>query len=99
MVQMAPYRSIANELEKLVKPKIAEGHKLLAHVRRSRELDGIDTEILGRAMDSPPVVIQDIERASRFDITLDDINRLSEAVDVQAFELRLPTGHRRCGQD
>ncbi|WP_332713301.1 helix-turn-helix transcriptional regulator [Pelagibacterium mangrovi] len=74
-----------------MRPRITEGHKLLAHnVRRWRELRGIDTIELASAMDWPLAMIEDIERAARFDITLNDIDQMAEALDVRAFQLLAP---------
>ncbi|ODT80682.1 MAG: hypothetical protein ABS76_14485 [Pelagibacterium sp. SCN 64-44] len=71
--------------------RITEGHKLLAHnVRRWREIRGIETETLARAMDWPMVMIEDIERAERFDITLNDLDQLAEALEVRVFQLFAP---------
>ena len=78
-----------------MRPRITEGHKLLAHnVRRWRELRGIDAEALARAVDWPLVVIEDIESAEQFDITLNDVDQLAEALAVSPFELFVPVGHR-----
>lgn len=74
-----------------MRPRITEGHKLLAHnVRRWREIRGIGTDILARALDWPLAMIEDIERASRFDITLNDLDQLAEALDVRIFQLLAP---------
>lgn len=74
-----------------MRPRITEGHKLLAHnVRRWRELRGIDTDELAGTADWPLVMIEDIERAARFDITLNDIDQLAEALDVRVFQLLAP---------
>jgi len=74
-----------------LRPRITEGHKLLAHnVRRWQELRGIDTAELARAADWPLAMIEDIERAARFDITLNDIDQLAEAFDVRVFQLFAP---------
>ena len=46
-----------------MRPRITEGHKLLAYnVRRWRELRGIDTDMLARAVDWPLAMIEDYER-------------------------------------
>lgn len=74
-----------------MRPRITVGHKLLAHnVRRWRELRGIETEALARAVGWPLAVIEDIERAERFDITLNDIDQLAEALEVRVFQLLAP---------
>ena len=74
-----------------MRPRITEGHKLLAHnVRRWRELRGIDTDALAGAVDWPLVMIEDIERSARFDITLNDLDQLAEALDVRVFQLLAP---------
>ena len=74
-----------------MRPRITEGHKLLAHnIRRWRELRGIDTDALARAVGWPLAIIEDIERAARFDITLNDIDQLAEALDVRVFQLFAP---------
>lgn len=79
-----------------MRPRITEGHKLLAHnVRRWRELRGIDADMLARAVDWPLAVIEDIERAARFDITLNDIDQLAEALDVRVFQLLSSVGISR----
>ena len=77
----------------LVRPRITEGHKLLArNIRRWRELRGISTTTLSKAVDWSLATIEDIERAERFDITLNDIDQLAEALDVQPMELFVPLG-------
>ncbi|WMT87032.1 helix-turn-helix domain-containing protein [Pelagibacterium sp. 26DY04] len=74
-----------------MRPRITEGHKLLAHnVRRWRELRGIDTAELALVVDWPLPMIEDIEQAARFDITLNDIDQLAEALDVRVFQLLAP---------
>lgn len=74
-----------------MRPRITEGHKLLAHnVRRWREIRGIDTDMLARAMGWHLAMIEDIERAEQFDITLNDVDQLAEALVVQPFELFAP---------
>ena len=78
-----------------MRPRITEGHKLLAHnVRRWRELREIDTDALARAVGWPLAMIEDIEAAEQFDITLNDIDQLAEALEVQTFDLFVPSGHR-----
>lgn len=78
-----------------MRPKITEGHKLLAHnVRRWREIRGIDTDMLARAVGWPLAMIEDIESAEQFDITLNDVDQLSEALAVRPFDLFAPAGHR-----
>ena len=67
---------------------------MLAHnVRRWRELRGIDTDMLARAVGWPLAIIEDIERAERFDITLNDIDQLADALDVQPMESFVALGH------
>lgn len=74
-----------------MRPRITEGHKLLAlNVRRWRELRGIDTDMLAQAVGWPLAMIEDIESAEQFDITLNDVDQLSEALAVQTFELFVP---------
>lgn len=74
-----------------MRPRITEGHKLLAHnVRRWREIRGIDTDMLARAVGWPLAMIEDIESAEQFDITLNDVDQLCEALVVQPFELFMP---------
>jgi Helix-turn-helix. len=74
-----------------LRPRITEGHKLLAlNVRRWRELRGIDTDMLAQAVGWPLAMIEDIESAEQFDITLNDVDQLSEALAVQTFELFVP---------
>lgn len=74
-----------------MRPRITEGHKLLAHnVRRWRDLRGIDTAELAGAVDWPLVTIEDIDRAAKFDITLNDLDQLAEALDVRVFQLLAP---------
>ena len=89
-----PYGSISRyriHVETPVRPKITDGHKLLAHnLRRWRELHGIDTAALANKMGWPLALIEDIEAAERFDLTLNDIGQLAEALGVQAVELFLP---------
>lgn len=74
-----------------MRPRNTEGHKLLAlNVRRWRELRGIDTDMLAQAVGWPLAMIEDIESAEQFDITLNDVDQLSEALAVQTFELFVP---------
>lgn len=74
-----------------MRPRITEGHKLLAHnARRWRKLRGIDTDLLARAVGWPLAMIEDIERAERFDITLNDLDQLAEALNVRVFQLLTP---------
>lgn len=74
-----------------MRPKITEGHKLLAqNVRRWRELRGIGTAALAKTVGWPLAMIEDIETASRFDITLNDIDQLADALGIQAMEFFLP---------
>ena len=74
-----------------MRPRITEGHKLLAHnVRRWRDLRGIDTDALARIAGWPLAMIEDIERAERFDIMLNDIDQLAEVLDVRVFQLLEP---------
>jgi len=76
-------------------PRITEGHKLLAHnVRRWRQIRGIDTDMLARAVGWPLAMIEDIESAEQFDITLNDVDQLAEALAVSPFDLLAPPGHR-----
>lgn len=76
-------------------PRITDGHKLLAHnVRHWREVRGIDTDMLARAVGWPLAMIEDIESAEQFDITLNDVDQLAEALAVQTFKLFAPAGHR-----
>lgn len=78
-----------------MRPRITEGHKPLAHnVRRWREFRGIDTDMLAKAVDWPLAMIEDIESAEQFDLTLNDVDQLAEALAVQTFELFVPLGHR-----
>lgn len=74
-----------------MRPRITEGNKLLAqNVRRWRELRGIDTDMLAQAMGWPLAMIEDVESAEQFDITLNDVDQLAEALAVQPFELFVP---------
>jgi transcriptional regulator with XRE-family HTH domain len=69
-------------------PRITEGHKLLAHnVRRLRELLGIDTRTLATAAGWSTAVIEDIENAKRFDVTINDLEQLAEALQVRTPDL------------
>jgi ribosome-binding protein aMBF1 (putative translation factor) len=78
-------------MEKHLRLRITQGHKLLAHnVRRWRELRGIETETLARTVGWPLAMIVDIERAKRFDITLNDLDQLAEALEVRVFQLLAP---------
>lgn len=78
-----------------MRPRITAGHKLLAlNVRRWRELRGIDTDMLARAVGWPLAMIEDIESAEQFDITLNDVDQLAEALAVSPFELFAPPEHR-----
>lgn len=71
--------------------KITDGHKLLAHnVRRWREFRGIDTAALANKVGWQLSMIEDIETADRFDLTLNDIDQLAEALGIQPVELFLP---------
>lgn len=63
---------------------------LALNVRRVRELRGIDTDMLARAVGWPLALIEEIERAGQFDITLNDVDQLAEALVVQPFELFAP---------
>ena len=77
-----------------MRPRITTAHKLLAHnVRHLRELRGIDTDILARAVGWPLAMIEDIESAEQFDITLNDVDQLAEALAVSSFELFAPSEH------
>ena len=67
---------------------------LALNVRRWRELRGIDTDMLARAVGWPLAMIEDIESAEQFDITLNDVDQLAEALAIQIFELFVPSGHR-----
>ena len=81
-------------MELLVTPRITDGHKLLAHnVRRWRELRGIDTDALATKVGWTLSLIEDIEAAERFDLTLNDVNQLADALGIQAVELFLPGGN------
>ena len=83
-----------------MRPRITTAHKLLAHnVRRWREIRGIDTDMLAGAVGWPLAMIEDIEGAEQFDITLNDIDQLAEALAVQTFDLFVPAGYCRCGLD
>lgn len=78
-----------------MRPRITTAQKLLAHnVRRWRELRGIETDLLARAVGWPLAMIEDIESAEQFDITLNDVDQLAEALAVQTCELFVPVGHR-----
>lgn len=78
-----------------MRPRITEGHKLLAHnVRRWREIRGIDTYMLARAVGWPLAMIEDMESAEQYDLTLNDIEQLCEALAVQPFDLFTPPGQR-----
>jgi len=39
-------------------------------------------------------MIEDIESAEQFDITLNDVDQLAEALAVSPFDLLAPPGHR-----
>ncbi|HWU19322.1 MAG TPA: helix-turn-helix transcriptional regulator [Devosia sp.] len=67
---------------------------LALNVRRWRELRGIDTDMLARAVGWPLAMIEDIESAEQFDITLNDVDQLAEALAVSPFELFAPPEHR-----
>lgn len=78
-----------------MRPKITDGHKLLAqNLRRWRELRGIETEAPANSLGWSLALVEDIEAAERFDLTLNDIDQLTEALDIQAVELFLPMGQR-----
>lgn len=71
-----------------MQPRIIEGHKLLAHnVRHWRDIRGLDTEMLARAVGWPLAMIEGIESAEQFDITLNDVDQLAEALAVQVVDL------------
>lgn len=75
--------------------RITEGHRLLAqNVRHWRELRGFDTDRLARAVGWPLAMIEDIESAEQFDITLNDVDQLAEVLGVQTFELFAPARRR-----
>ncbi|WP_345774600.1 hypothetical protein [Devosia sp. SD17-2] len=50
--------------------------------------------MLARAVGWPLAMIEDIESAEQFDLTLNDMDQLAEALAVQTFELFAPQGHR-----
>lgn len=76
-----------------MRPSLTEGHKLLAHnVRRWREIRGIDTDMLARAVGWSLAMIEDIEAAEKFDLTLNDVDQLAEVLAVSPFELFAPPG-------
>ncbi|MHA6298556.1 hypothetical protein [Devosia sp. CAU 1758] len=78
-----------------MRPRITEGHKLLAHnVGRWRGLRGIGTDVLARAVGWPLAMIEDIEAAKQFDLTLNDIDQLCDALAVYPFELFVPERQR-----
>lgn len=77
-----------------MRPGITDGHKLLAHnARRLRELLGIDTHMLANAVGWSLVMIEDIESAEQFNITLNDVDQLGETLAVQTFDLFVPVGY------
>ncbi len=77
-----------------MRPRITEGHKLLAHnVRHWREVRGIDTNMLAPAVGWPLAMIEDIENAEQFDLTLNDVEQICEALAVRPFELFAPLGN------
>lgn len=49
--------------------------------------------MLARAIGWPLAMIEDLESAAQYDLTLNDIDQLAEALVVQPFELFVPTGH------
>jgi len=74
-------------------PRITEGHKLLAHnVRRWLKLRGVDTDMLALTVGWPLAMIEDIESAEQFNITLNDVDQLAEALAVSPCELFAPPG-------
>jgi transcriptional regulator with XRE-family HTH domain len=76
-----------------LRPRITEGHKLLAHnVQRFRELLGLDTHSLAAAVGWSTAVIEDIENAKRFDVTINDVDQLAEALQVRTSDLFKPLG-------
>ena len=78
-----------------MRTRITKGHKLLAqNVRRWRELRGIDTDMLALTVGWPLAMIEDIDTAQQYDLTLNDIDQLAEALAVQTFELFVPTRYR-----
>lgn len=46
--------------------------------------------MLGRAVGWPLAMIEDIESAKQFDITLNDVDQLAEVLAVSLFELFVP---------
>lgn len=50
--------------------------------------------MLARAVGWPLAMIEDIESAEQFDVTLNDIDQLCGALAVSPFELFAPPGHR-----
>ncbi|OJX42541.1 MAG: hypothetical protein BGO80_13785 [Devosia sp. 63-57] len=78
-----------------MRSRITEGHKLLAHnVRRWREIRGFNTDILARSVGWPLAMIEDIEATKQFDLTLNDIDQLCDALAVHPSELFVPERQR-----
>lgn len=77
-----------------MRPRITEHQLLTQNVRRRRELRGIDTHMLARAVGWPLAMIEDVESTEQFDLTLNDIDQLAETLAVQTFELFALEGHR-----
>lgn len=50
--------------------------------------------MLARVVGWPLAMIEDIESAEQFDITLNDVDQLSEALAVRPFDLFAPAGQR-----
>lgn len=48
--------------------------------------------MLARAVCWPLAMIEDIESAEQFDITLNDVDQLAEALAVQTYDLFAPPG-------
>lgn len=71
-----------------MRPRIIEGHKLLAHsVRHWREIRGLDTEMLAQVVGWSLAMIEGIESGELRNITLNDIDQLAEALAVQVADL------------
>ena len=71
-----------------MRPRITEGHRMLArNVWRLRELRGISASTLAEKLDWPLVMIEELERAERFDISLSEVGELADALDVEPYDL------------
>lgn len=71
-----------------VRLRITEGQRMLArNVWRLRELRGMSAEALADKLGWQLAAVEAMERAEKPDITLDDIDRMAEALAAEPFDL------------